>query len=175
MGIGLLFSAGTVVGINMARIWHRNKCLMISTSYLASVTILTLSHRALSGSQWEGMEDWMAGNTECNCQPFVAAKWNVSNMLKSFCGPTADLRGPGQRVLSFSLYGKMVQEGSGDWQMLEYIKGIVFDRNKDSAFSVFSVPFWHISVLANVEYSTEIWCFCRNGKRDGAGFGIFPK
>ena len=31
---------------------------------------------------------------------------------------------PGQRVLSFSLYGKMVQEGSGDWQMLEYIKGI---------------------------------------------------
>ena len=103
VGIGLLFSAGTVVGINMARIWHRNKCLMISTSYLASVTILTLSHRALSGSQWEGMEDWTTGSTECDCQPFVSTKFNASNMLKSLCGPTADLRGKVCNLLDSSV------------------------------------------------------------------------
>ena len=84
-----------MVCVNMARIWHRNKCLILSTAYLASVTILTLSHRALSGSQWEGVEEWTTGSTDCDCQPdFVnTAKWNASNVPKSLCGPTADLRG----------------------------------------------------------------------------------
>ena len=81
-----------MVGLSMARIWHRNKCLILSTAYLASVAILTLSHRALSGSHWEGMENWTRGNTDCECQ---TVKWNASNVLKSLCGPTADLRGPG--------------------------------------------------------------------------------
>ena len=94
-----------MVCVNMARIWHRNKCLILSTAYLASVTILTLSHRALSGSQWEGVEEWTTGSTDCDCQPaagIVTAKWNASNVPKSLCGPTADLRGKVGNLLNSS-------------------------------------------------------------------------
>ena len=105
-------------------LWVKNKCLIISTACFISMTIVTFSHRALSGSEWEGVETWETGDTSCHCEPTPLAGWNAStNAPKSLCGPSADLRGPGQRVLSFSLYGKEVGDNS-DLRMKEYTEGI---------------------------------------------------
>ena len=57
-----------------------------------------------SGSDRKGMVPTVTARngSNCHCHPVVL---NSTDTFKSLCGQTADNRGPGQRVISFSLFG----------------------------------------------------------------------
>ena len=76
---------------------------------LASATFLTIYQclRLYSGSDWKGTA---MNGSNCHCHP---AESNSSDTFKSLCGPTADNRGPGQRVISFSLFGEVQNYAAG--------------------------------------------------------------
>ena len=76
---------------------------------LASTTFLSIYQymRLYSGSDWKGAA---RNGSNCHCHP---AELKSSDTFKSLCGWTADNRGPGQRVISFSLFGDVQKYVAG--------------------------------------------------------------
>lgn len=140
------FSSGTSSKHNVYPQIERWKSTVSETnsSNDVSTNYATINGEGIIGSD---VEHYQLPGCECRRKYWPASALNESTGNRSSCGFTADMRGPGQNVVSYSFYGD---------EQNQYFMGI--ERNIVDVQQHY--PGWSVRVYHNLSKSQQTALFC---------------